>query len=177
MLKGPNLLVALIVAATVLFAVGTTIERNQGDSHAATEKAQGETHAGETAGGESGKQAEQNGETSHADEAGSTQAPSESHSYSSEKILGIEPESTGLVIVAVIVSLLLAAAAWRWPDHRLALVVIALAMLAFAALDIREVVHQLNESRTGLGLLAALVAALHLGASALSGNTARSADA
>jgi hypothetical protein len=43
---------------------------------------------------------------------------------------------------------------------------LALTMLAFAALDIREVTHQLNESHTGLAALAATVAMLHLLAAA-----------
>jgi hypothetical protein len=42
----------------------------------------------------------------------------------------------------------------------------ALAMLAFTALDIREVTHQLSESRPGLAALAATVALLHLAAGA-----------
>jgi hypothetical protein len=45
-------------------------------------------------------------------------------------------------------------------------------MAAFAALDVREVVHQIGESRTGLTLLAVLVAALHLAAAALAARQA-----
>ena len=40
-------------------------------------------------------------------------------------------------------------------------------MLAFAALDIQEVVHQSDEARTGLAILAAVVAALHVAATVL----------
>ena len=43
---------------------------------------------------------------------------------------------------------------------------VALIMLAFAALDIRELSHQLHESRPGLAALAATVALLHLAAAA-----------
>ncbi len=43
---------------------------------------------------------------------------------------------------------------------------VALAMLAFTALDIRELAHQLHESRAGLAALAATVALLHLLAAA-----------
>jgi hypothetical protein len=56
-------------------------------------------------------------------------------------------------------------------------------MLTFAALDIREIVHQADESRAGLAVLAATIAALHLiaaGAAALmlrAGWDARSAPA
>jgi hypothetical protein len=41
--------------------------------------------------------------------------------------------------------------------------------LAWAVLDIREVVHQLDESRTGVAVVAMAVAALHLGAAVISG--------
>ena len=40
-------------------------------------------------------------------------------------------------------------------------------MLAFAALDIQEAVHQSDEARIGLAILAGVVAALHLAAAAL----------
>jgi NO-binding membrane sensor protein with MHYT domain len=43
---------------------------------------------------------------------------------------------------------------------------VALAMLAFTVLDIREVTHQLNESHAGLAALAAAIATLHLLAAA-----------
>src|ERR687886_172458 len=67
-----------------------------------------------------------------------------------------------------------AAAVWRGAAARL-LAVVALVMAAFAALDVREVVHQIDESRTGLTLLALLVAALHLAAAALAARAAVSA--
>jgi hypothetical protein len=43
---------------------------------------------------------------------------------------------------------------------------VVVACLAFTAFDLREVAHQAGESRTGLALVAALVAALHLAAAA-----------
>ena len=51
--------------------------------------------------------------------------------------------------------------------------VVAAAMLVFAALDVREVFHQVDESRTGLAVLAGVVAALHLGAATAIGLLAR----
>jgi hypothetical protein len=48
-------------------------------------------------------------------------------------------------------------------------------MLAFTALDIREVTHQLNESHAGLAALAAVVATLHLLAGAAAVLTIRHA--
>lgn len=41
---------------------------------------------------------------------------------------------------------------------------VVVAMVAFAALNVRELFHQVDESKTGLALLAGTVAVLHLGA-------------
>jgi hypothetical protein len=75
----------------------------------------------------------------------------------------VNPESTVPVVGAVAASLLLAAAA-RWRPARPVLVVGGLFCLAAVALDVREVLHQLDENHNGVAALAALVAALHLGA-------------
>jgi hypothetical protein len=40
-------------------------------------------------------------------------------------------------------------------------------MIAFAVLDVPEVVHQLDENNGGLALIAGAVAALHLGVAAV----------
>lgn len=79
----------------------------------------------------------------------------------SEKLFGINPEATGLVIIAVALSLLLAALILT-VGSPLVPAAVAAAMLAFAVLDVREVTHQLTESRPGLAALAAAVALLHL---------------
>ena len=94
------------------------------------------------------------------------------HSERGENLLGVDLESTGLVLVAVAVSLVLSAGAWWLGASPLVLGGGALAMTAFAALDIREVLHQADESRTGLMLLAALVALLHLAAALLAARAA-----
>ena len=78
-----------------------------------------------------------------------------------EKLLGINPEATGLVIIAVALSLLLAALTLT-VGSPLVPAAVAAAMLAFTVLDVREVTHQLTESRPGLAALAATVALLHL---------------
>lgn len=90
----------------------------------------------------------------------------------SEDLLGINPEATGLVVIAVVVSLLLAGLVLTVRSPLLAAGV-ALVMLAFTALDIRELTHQLNESRPGLAALAATVAVLHLAAAAAAVLTTR----
>jgi hypothetical protein len=145
-----RLLALLIVAATGLFAVGVAIERSQESqtegsaelSHIEGVSAES-LEAGHTEGGASG-------------EAG--------HSDSGEELLGIDPESVALVIVAVVVSLALAAVVWLRPEISWLLWLVAAGMLVFAALDVREFIHQLDESRAGLAVLVAAVTLLHAGA-------------
>ncbi len=100
-------------------------------------------------------------ETGHS-EVGENPA-THSAEVSSETLLGVNPEAPALVAVAVLLSLGFAALILTVRSRAIA-VAIAATMLVFTALDIREVVHQVNESRTGLALLAAFVALLHLGA-------------
>lgn len=79
-------------------------------------------------------------------------------------MFGTDPESTPLVVLAIVASLLLAAGCWFRPEWRWLLVVTAFAMAAFAVLDLREVIHQLDESDTGLASVASVVATLHVAA-------------
>lgn len=144
----PNRILALVVVlATALFAIGSAVERS--DTHV---ESAGETHLVE--GGESGEEAE------HAQQA-------ESSASEGETVLGVDVESPSLVVLAVVFSLALAAGAWVRPDLGGLLALIAVVMLAFGALDVREVVHQLDESKGGIALLAGIVAALHLTAAGL----------
>ena len=91
------------------------------------------------------------------------------------KPLGVDIEAVPFVALAVLVSLGLAGAAWLRPRWLALLVVVAATMLAFAGLDVREVFHQQDESRTGSALLAAAIAALHLGAAGVAGLMGREA--
>jgi hypothetical protein len=93
----------------------------------------------------------------------------ESRSAQELRPLGVDVEAWPFVALAAAASLALAVAAVARPRAVALLVVVAAAMLAFAALDVREVVHQLDEDRTSLTVLAAAVAALHLGAAAVAG--------
>ena len=52
------------------------------------------------------------------------------------------------------------------------LVTLAAIVVAWAALDVREVAHQIDESRTGLTILAIAVAVLHLAAAAVAARLA-----
>jgi hypothetical protein len=145
-----SLLGALVLAATVAFVVGATLERNGGEARPA--------HEAEAEGG---------GEA-HAD------GDSESTGRRSElRPLGVDVEAAPFVALAAVVSLALALAAWLRPRAAALLALVAAAMLVFAALDVREVLHQVDESRTGLALLAGAVAALHAGAAAAAGRMTR----
>lgn len=146
---------ALLIASAAAFATGAILEHHTitGESHSVRQ----EHHA--EAGTASEKPAATEGTASG--ESPATHATE----HNSEELLGINPEATGLVVTAVAVSLVLAALILTVRSPLLAAVV-ALAMLAFTALDIREVTHQLNESHSGLAALAATIAALHIAAGA-----------
>lgn len=147
------MLVTLIVAATALLVAGISAERSAGRMH------------NEAAGGS----AESGGTEVHADEASEAAAGGESEtgerSGSEEGTLfGLEAESTPLLALAAALSLALASAVWLVPRSGVVLVVAATAMGLFAALDVRELVHQLDEGAGLLTFLAGLVAALHAAA-------------
>jgi hypothetical protein len=164
-------LVALLVASTALFAIGVIAERSSSDTH--SEPAA--SHASDT-GGESGEPggAHSQGGASEATESGEAgHAESGSEHADSERLLGVDVESTRLVVVAVLTGLALAAlAACRIGVRRRFLLAVVVIGLEWAALDIREVVHQLDESRTGVAVVAMAVAALHLTVAAISGRLA-----
>jgi hypothetical protein len=139
---------ALVLAATVAFVLGTALERGSGESPAsprAESRVEGEpqTHA-------EGAEARTEG----------------GHSRSELRALGVDLEAAPFVALAAAASIALALAAWRRPSATV-LLALAAAMLAFAALDLREVAHQLSENRTGLALLAGAVAVLHAAAAAV----------
>ena len=67
----------------------------------------------------------------------------------------------GLALAALVASRL-----GRLPAVLLAVAAIA---LAWAAIDVREVAHQLDESRTGIAAVAIVVAIMHLAAALLAG--------
>jgi hypothetical protein len=146
-----SLLGALVLAATVAFVVGTALERNGGETRP-THEAEAAEGAGEA----------------HADgDAEATGGRSEL------RPLGVDVEAAPFVALAAVVSLALALAAWLRPRAAALLALVAAAMLLFAVVDVREVLHQVDESRTGLALLAGAVAALHAGAAAVAGRMTR----
>lgn len=143
------LFAVLIVLSTAAFVVGTTVERNHGHS----EPAAAETHTDEGA------------ETHHEGASEETEG-AKPRSDKSETIAGIDVESTPLIVLGALLSLALAGAALRWP-RREVFAVAAAFLLGFAALDVRELAHQLDENASGVAALAGLTLALHLAAAAL----------
>ena len=78
---------------------------------------------------------------------------------SGETAFGINLESTPVVVLAVVVSVVLAIATWR--TDKLILLVTALFAAAFALLDVAEFSHQIKESATTIAVIAAIIAVLH----------------
>jgi hypothetical protein len=137
------LLVLLLILSAGAFTIGVAVERSTVSHTSATEASTGSTSTGEQGSG-------------HIDEHGATS----STETNTENFLGVNTESTGLVLLAVAMSLVLAAAVWFWgmpPALALAL----LFALGAGLLDVREIVHQAQESRGVLVALATLTALLH----------------
>lgn len=146
-------LVAILVLSTAVFAAGVITERSEGSERAESASAHEEAGAG------SAPAEEEPAGEAHADEG--------------EVVLGIDVESTALIILAIIAGFGLAAIVATGLGRAPAvLLVIALIAFVWAALDIREVVHQLDGSRGGIAVVAAITAVLHLGAAALAGTLA-----
>jgi hypothetical protein len=152
------LLVALVIAATASFVVGVSIERGDEAAHHAAGEAAAPAGEGQEAGGE--------GEAQHAEGESAEGAANTEEPHAELRPLGIDVEATPFVALAALASLALAAAAWLRPTLTPLLALVAGAMLAFAALDIREVFHQADINESGLAVLAGAVAAVHLAAAA-----------
>jgi hypothetical protein len=174
---GRSLLAGLITVATAALVIGVVLERNTADEHhsetssaASAESNQGEASHAEESAGPGGAHEEGGGaEQSH-------NAREASGGESDATLLGIDLESTPFVVLAALASAALAAAAWVRPGWLLLLVAIGLTMAVFAALDVRELAHQLDDNREGLALLAGVVAALHLAVVAVATAMARGAQ-
>ena len=153
----------LLVVSGALFAIGAGIERSQThESAPTTEISPSPAEAG-------------GGETSGESPAPTTEPAHVETTGSSETLLGINPESTALVIVAILASLALALGVRFW-GHRPVLFAALVFGVVFAALDVRELVHQVHESRTGLVILALVLAMLHAGVSVVAGAALRARE-
>jgi hypothetical protein len=161
------LLVGLIVLATIGFVIGTAIERNSGESGH-------ETRAQVRAEGTEGVSSESAGSESGASKGAASESARHEH-HAELKPLGVDIEAAPFVALAAVASLALALGAWLRPQLVILLLAVAAAMALFAALDVREVFHQSDESRTGLAVLAAVIAALHGAAAVIAAQIARRA--
>lgn len=138
------LLGTLLIAAAALFAVGIATE--------------GDTHHERVATVETGEQNEATERAAHNEQT--------EVSETGERIVGVNLESTPLVVLAVVISVALAAATWR-RDHKLILFATALFAGAFAVLDVAEFSHQIRQSATTIAVIAAIIAVLHAAAALL----------
>jgi Flp pilus assembly protein TadB len=143
--------VLLMLMSTLAFVIGASVEKNRGHSEPGVEA----THSDE------GSQAHEEGGS----EEGEGAAP---QAAESETIGGIDVESTPLIVVGAVLSLALVGAALRWPRRGVFAVAVVFC-LGFAALDGRELAHQLDEDASGVAVLAGLTLALHLAAAATAG--------
>jgi hypothetical protein len=180
-------LTALLIVSAVVFAAGIAAERSvvaaeQGRLEAPSSGVGGE--AIQIDSGELREQTEQSGGThvegasesssvesasGASDERGGEAATSAEGNPSRERtgeaaehaVFGIDPEANSVPAGALVVTFLLAAAVWLRPTPAV-LALVGVFAAAFVILDVREVLHQQNESHTGLAALASLLALLHL---------------
>ena len=141
----------LLVATAILFAIGVAAE---GDSHAGAAEGveQPDVHSSEGGASEAAERRAAESAESHADEA---------EGGEDTRVLGVDLEAPGPVTAAIVLSVVLAAGLWLTGRRDVAVAAIV-AALVFAIFDIGEIVHQFDESRSGLAVLAGVVAAGHL---------------
>jgi hypothetical protein len=140
--RARGLIAILILVATAAFVAGSAVERSRHNAASAGAEGSASRELSEKGGG------------------------------SGEALLGINPESAPVLIVAIALSLLMALAVWR---VRSILVLIAAALVAasFGALDIREALHQSSIGDSTLTIVAGVVAALHFAVTIAAGLLAR----
>ena len=140
----------MLALATVFFVWGSFTERSgHHDVHALVPSGKSAAN-GESAAQRAAEGGAAEGRTAEV-------VTSESAEY---RPLGFNLESTPLVISGAMASLLLAALVIV-RSRREVLIVVALFALAFTALEIAEVAHQLDANKTGLVVLALLAGVLH----------------
>lgn len=162
----------LLVVTAALFVIGVSAEddtHNEATETVADQPA-GEAEEGQVEAEESEEGPDEGGE---AEGERSATEGEEGHDEGAEDetVLGVDAESPATVTLAVLASLALAAGLWFTNRRSVAIATVAVALL-FAVFDIAEVSHQLDESRTGLAVLAAVIAIGHVGAAALTGRSA-----
>ena len=182
-----RVLSALLVVSAAAFAVGVAIERSQhteraertaavdgaetsaetataSEPPASTATGESSGESGSETGAGSGATGEGSAEPAATVESGAPEASPEAsatHTEQGETLFGISTESTGLVALAVVASLLLAVLLWARGAVPVLLVAALLVGVVFAAFDLREAFHQADLSNTGLVVTAIVVAILH----------------
>jgi cobalamin biosynthesis Mg chelatase CobN len=116
---------------------------------------------------ESGGESSGEGASSESSSSGGESAQQlKAEGPSSERVFGVNTESTPLVIAAVAASVLLALLVWLAPDSMALLLAVVTVGLVAAVFDVREVVHQSNEGQSGVEAIAIVVFVLHLAVAA-----------
>ena len=139
---------ALLVVCAALFTAGVAAEDD--------------THAASTENAETPDEAHDEGAEGPHPESGHDESDED------EGILGIDVESRGAVALAVAVSVALAVGLWIREERWLA-VTAGVVAAVFVVFDVVEVAHQVDESQTGLAVLAGVIAAGHLSVAVAAG--------
>lgn len=140
------ILAASLVLSGGLLIAGILVERSSESAPASSEPAHAES-----------------GEGSETAEQRTAETSEPTHDESTEAVLGINTESNAVLVVVGIASVGLAVAALTITNRPVLGLTAAFAVAA-AAFDLAEVARQADASRTGLAVLAAIVALLHLAA-------------
>lgn len=151
-LRARWLLSALLITGAALFTIGVAAERSNHNHH-------DEPSAAHKEGGEEAA----HDEASEAAEGSRREAAGAEHEEHEETVLGINVESTPLVATGVLVSVAFAILVWFRRDSLL-LWVVAAFTASFAVLDVAELLHQIDENRTGIAVIAAVVVVVHTAA-------------
>lgn len=149
-----GVLALLLVLSAALFAVGTSIERNSNQETGHTEPSVAPSVHEEEGGSEGDSEVS-------LPEGSPVSAPIATESGSEGSVLGLDLESPWLIAAAVVLSIGLAIAIARSGSTPVVALVVAVGAL-FALLDLREVVHQSNESNGGLVAISVVLVAMHL---------------
>ena len=161
-----RLVSALLVIGAVVFLLGIVAERRGGHREATVATAPAATTATTTKTTAATVAAEGTPEgeaAEHPATAGGAPAAAphvETGAETSERVLGLNLESNGLVATALVLSLLLAIAVGMRASRPLLLLVAAFAA-AFAVFDAAELVRQIDRSRPAVATLAGIVTVVH----------------
>ena len=152
-------LAILLVASALLFFAGIYLERATvaNETPAAVVPSSQPEASPVEGGGEAGEAGHSEAPAASVEAAGETATEHAAEA----RPFGIDLESPLLVGGAIVVSLILAFAVLRTTHPLVMMVIIGFALL-FTLFDVLEVSHQLGAARSGLALIAAMLAVLHV---------------